>query len=73
MYLTNHFMKIPNTIPRSKVKSVRKIMFNVYTLLLFTPIRNGAIKNTIEKSPNITQTVNRNSKNFVSISYCDGI
>lgn len=66
-------MKIPKTTPRNNTKSIRNRMYNDSTVLFCMPLGTNDVIKTIENKPTIKHMFNKNSMNFVSISYCDGI
>jgi hypothetical protein len=66
-------MKMEKVTPRNNTNKIKKRMYNCCINLIWIPVSNIATKNTIENIATIKLMLSKNSMNFVSISYCDGM
>ena len=66
-------MKTRKVAPKNKVNKIKNRIYDRYTNLICIPIGVNENRNAIENMATVKQILNKNSKNLVSISYCDGM
>ena len=66
-------MKTKSVAPKNKMNKIRNSMYMFCTNLTCISVSSTTTRNAIENIAIMKQIINRISKNFVSISYCDGM
>lgn len=73
LYLPYHAMNTKKVAPKNKVNKIKNNTYNCCISLIPTPVGISETRNAIENIAIVKQMLNNISKNFVSISYCDGM
>ena len=66
-------MNIEKVAPKNRVNKIRNKTYSFLTKLIPIPVVDKAVRNAIENIETVKDMLNKNSKNLVSISYCDGM
>jgi len=66
-------MNTKKVAPKNNVNNIRNKTYSCLTKLIPIPVVDKAVRNAIENIEIVKQMLNNISKNFVSISYCEGM
>jgi len=66
-------MNIEKVAPKNRVNNIRNKTYSCLTKLIPIPVVDKAVRNAIENIETVKHMLNKNSKNLVSISYCEGM
>jgi hypothetical protein len=64
-------MNIEKVAPKNRVNKIRNKTYSCLTKLIPIPVVDKAVRNAIENIETVKDMLNKNSKNLVSISYCE--
>ena len=66
-------MNIIKVAPKNKVNKIKNKIYNCCINLIWTPAGINETRKAIENIATVKQILNKIPKNWVSISYCDGM